>query len=252
MPIMKLAAIYNVWDGVELLRGSVKQIYSEIDELIIVWSPFSNTGDDSYNPIDDIATALKGYNYNLIKYVPILTDTPAKSETTKRQLGIDLAKELQCTHFLCMDCDEYYKDFTAAKQQYILSGCLGSVCMVRTYIRSPKYMCNAPDGYFVPFIHALFDSTVTGVWNYPFYVDPTRRINQVNVAKLNVEMHHFSYVRKDIYRKCFNSTAANNIKNGTIVDDYHFLNSDELAAGYYVKDWDRKIVVVDNYFGINI
>ena len=39
---------------------------------------------------------------------------------------LDIARDMGCTHFLFMDCDEYWHDFAAAKQQYIQSGAEGS------------------------------------------------------------------------------------------------------------------------------
>jgi len=42
---MKLAAIYNVWDGLELLPHSLRSIRSQVDCIIVVWQGRSNWGE---------------------------------------------------------------------------------------------------------------------------------------------------------------------------------------------------------------
>ncbi len=47
---MKLAAIYNVWDGVELLKHSIASIKQDVDLIIIVYQDISNFGEE-FNPL---------------------------------------------------------------------------------------------------------------------------------------------------------------------------------------------------------
>lgn len=241
---MKLAAIYNVWDGVELLNGSIDLIKKDVDLFIFVWQDVSNFG-EYYNPIkemnlpDDITKVL-------VKYDPI-GQIGFLNEKNKRNLGLDVAREHGCTHFLHLDCDEYYSDFYFAKKSFIESGFKGSVCSLITYFKKPNLQFESPDGYFVPFIHELTKETISGNKVYPYYVDPTRRINQANVCLLKVLMHHFSWVRKDIERKARNSSAKANIENGTLLIDYH---KEEVASGFYVKDFDKKLIEVEDQFNL--
>lgn len=261
---MKLAAIYNVWDGVELLRGSIDCIRDHVDLIIFVYQKKSNFGEE-YNPLDDITTSghvgrkcdlthLNNYWRPAIIFTEYRPTTigGASNEKEKRNIGIRIARAEGCTHFLHLDNDEYYKNFFEAKKMFIDSGKDGSVCKLFTYFKSPTFRFKNPDGYFVPFIHKLKEDTIAGVKTYPFYVDPTRRINETNVIELPVFMHHFSWVRHDIERKIRNSSARNNILKGTAMEDYRSPLLLECPEDYYVRDFDQRLTVVDNYFNINL
>jgi hypothetical protein len=117
-----------------------------------------------------------------------------------------------------------------------------------TYFKSPRYKLNKEEGYYVPFIHLLRHDTITGAFRYPFHVDPTRKINETKVVLLDTHMHHFSWVRKDIHRKINNSSAKKNILRGTLLKDYQ--NIDSNPEGYYLKDYERTIILVENIFNI--
>jgi hypothetical protein len=247
---MKLAAIYNIWDGIELLQGSVKCLKDHVDVFIIVWQDVSNFG-ESYSPLADIPLdTFEGAAHKVfpIKYDPVV-GAGMFNEKKKRNIGLDMARAHGCTHFLHIDCDEYYEDFGKAKELFIQSGKPGSVCKLYTYFKLPTLRFENPDGYFVPFIHELREDTQAGVRHYPFYVDPTRRINETDVVELPVFMHHFSWVRKDIEKKCRNSSAKENIENGTMLLDYH---SPEVSAGYYVQDYCQKLVEVPDLFDLHL
>lgn len=249
---MKLAAIYNVWDGVELLKGSMDCLHGHVDLFIIVYQDVSNFG-EQYDPLPEMILP-ESDNIILVKYTPQQFTIGAKNETEKRNTGIEIAKKEQCTHFILMDCDEYYTDFGAAKQQYIAIGLPGSVCRIMTYFKKPTLRLQNPDNYYVPFIHRLTQHTWTGCSNYPYYVDPTRRIKCAGwemqlyeVIEINSYMHHFSWVRKDIGRKVRNSSARKNIERSQLMQDY---NSPELGAGFFLKDYRQPLVEVDDVFGI--
>jgi hypothetical protein len=241
---LRLAAIYNAWDGIELMRGSMLCMKDHVDLFIIVYQDVSNFG-EQYNPLPDMD--LSGFaNVTLVKYDPVV-GAGAYNEKRKRNLGLDIARDKGCTHFLMVDCDEYYENFGEAVYLYKNFGHRGSVCSLYTYFKLPTLRFETKDGYFVPFIHELKPETQAGVRHYPFYVDPTRRINETEVVELPVTMCHFSWVRKDIERKCRNSSAKENIEKGTMLQDYY---SDHVGPGYYVKDYDKKLIEVPDYFGL--
>jgi hypothetical protein len=241
---MKLAAIYNVWDGVELLRGSMNCIKGHVELIIIVWQDVSNFG-ESYNPIPDID--LSGFSRVILqKYTPV-PGNGMMNEKSKRNLGLDIARREGCTHFLHMDCDEYYEDFGKAKELFIESGKPGSVLKLMTYFKLPTLRFENPDNYFVPFIHELTEKTEAGARDYPFWTDPTRRINVSEVVELPVFMHHFSWVRLDIERKARNSSAKKNIENSFLMEDYR----SEVGTGSYIRDYQQKLIEVEDIFRIN-
>jgi len=148
-----------------------------------------------------------------------------------------------------MDCNAHQNLKRLAKQKYIESGAGGSVCKIFTYFKKPTLRFETEDGYFVPFIHKLNANTQAGLVKYKYHVDPTRKINEQNVALLDVHMQHFSWVRLDIERKARNSSAKYNLEDGTMVQDYH---KKEVGPGFYVKDYDKKLIEVPNVFGIKV
>jgi hypothetical protein len=244
---MRLAAIYNVWDGDELLEGSIKQIYDYVDLIIIVWQDVSNYG-EHYAP--KFSEFLSKSEKTIFHYYYPKRKNGYENEIQKRQIGLEIAKQQNCTHFLHLDCDEYYEDFKEAKEEYIKRGTKGSVCGIYTYFKNPTYRLETPDGYYVPFIHELKPGTQVGVRKYPFYVDPTRKINEKDVIKLEIYMHHFSWVRKDIQRKARNSSAKINLERGTLLKDYYCNTLCSNPSGFYLKDFDKKIILVPNRFNI--
>jgi hypothetical protein len=244
---MKLAAIYNVWDGTELLKGSIDCLKDSVDEIIIVYQKESNFGEffDPWSECD-----LKG-NPKISRhlYSPLETLGGTRNETAKRNVGLDIARDKNCTHFLHIDCDEYYRNFAEAKELYINSGCNGSVCSIYTYFKQPTLRFKKAEDYYVPFIHKLDPHVRAGamIALYPFHVDPTRRINEMDTIELPVYMHHYSWVRKDIERKVRNSSARGNIQKCNWREDYQ-----NAAAGIYVKEFQQELIEEENFFGIKI
>lgn len=243
----KLASIFNVYDGCELLEKSINQVYDHCDMVIIVYQTVSNFG-DKWNPLPEIEHLNERPKVILVKYDPTIEWGGNLNERAKRNLGIDFARDNHCTHFLGMDVDEFYEDFGECKRLHFESGHKGSVCRMQTYFKKPTLMFDRPEEYYVPFIHELNEDTKSGSSTYKFYVDPTRAINQSDVVELPFFMHHYSWVRKDIMRKARNSSAQGIIRNPIIMNDY---NSPELGPGYFLANWNRNLVEAPDRFGLS-
>jgi hypothetical protein len=241
---MKLAAIYNVWDGEEMLIPSMNSVRNGVDLFIIVYQKISNYG-EQYDPLKNLD--LSDFNHILIEYTPIPNNGFA-NEKAKRNLGIHCAKENNCTHILQMDCDEFYQYFHFAKEEYLQSGCDGSVAKIITYFKTPTLRLKQFDNYYVPFIHKLHPDTQTGSKDYPFYVDPTRGINTTDIFLITDAMHHFSYVRKDIERKARNSSARKNIAKSKLLQDYYDPN---IKAGSFLADFHQHLIEVEDIFKLS-
>jgi hypothetical protein len=240
---MKLAAIYNIWDGVEHLESSVNSIRNDVDYIIFVYQDVSNYG-EKYDPLSELQKIKHDVTF---LYEPQLNSSPAFNEKSKRNIGIQIALKLGCTHFLHLDCDEVYPNFKELKKEFIDSGYDGSVCKINTYFGKANYCFDKFDNYYVPFIHKLNTDTVAGGRQYPFYVDPTRKINSNNVSLLQSgSMHHYSWVRDDIERKIRNSTARCNIEISQLLLDYKavMLLSANDVDGFYIKDYDMKLITL--------
>jgi hypothetical protein len=210
---MKLAAVYNVWDGLEHLNKSINLIYAHVDHVVIVWQTVSNFGE--VNPETAIAVQIMVARYPKVThlyYQPDLKQQGHQNERNKRMIGWAKAKELGCSHFVFMDTDEYYPDFAQGKQEFIDRGLDTSYCKLITYFKEPTYILDPLEAYFVPFICTTNVKTIGG--GFPAYCDPTRGVSPAGrCAELSIKMHHMSYVRKDIAQKLRNSSARVNIKN---------------------------------------
>ncbi len=249
---MKLIAVYNVFDGDELLAASIKSIIDHVDAVLIIWQDVSNYG-EQYRPavFSDEINAFGGKIFS-VKYDPIVDMGGPMNERAKRNMGLDMARKLGGTHFIGMDCDEFYQDFGRAKELYLSleeqDGIDGSVCRLQTYFREVTFQFDKPEDYYVPFIHKLRPETKNGSSSYPFYVDPTRTVNANHVVELPIFMHHYSWCRHDIMRKARNSSARIKIESGNILRDY---NHPDLGEGYLLQNWNRRIKVVEDIFGLD-
>lgn len=243
---MKLCAIYNIWDGACLLQGSVNCIIDHVELVIIVYSNVSNKG-EVFFPLPYIQGLTRNPKVKFVKYDPQIELGGYANETNKRNVGLHYAKNLGVTHFLFMDCDEYYDNFGLAVEAYNESGHSGSVCRLETYFKLPTLRFDKQEDYYVPFIHELKHDTRAGNQSYPFFADPTRRVNEHDVVELPIVMHHFSWCRLDIMRKVRNSSSNLMISTG-IIDDYH---NPDLKAGFYVKNYQRTLIEVPDTFGLS-
>lgn len=246
---MTLASIINVWDGAELLPYAIRSVEKDVDIFIIVWQDISNYG-EKYDPFQEITAAAAMFPHKkfVYKYYEPIAFCGAPNEINKRNVGLQTALEYECTHFFFQDTDELYENFHRAKHEYIAAGTAGSVCRLLTYFKLPILRFELYDSYYVPFIHELHRDTSAGKGDYPYYVDPTRKVRCESVTLITEPMHHFSYVRKDIGRKLRNSSAKANIAKSTVWQDYT-----NAAPGYYVKPFfEQKLVEVENIFDIEV
>ena len=236
---MKLAALFNVWDGDELLPLSIELIYPFVDNIIILMQEVSNYG-EKYSPSLDFTKNLD--KIMIVDFTPT-NERASRNETIKRQIGIEEAHRLGCTHFFSIDCDEMYFDFEELKKEYIEKGHEGSFCEMFTYYKLPSLRFENKDNYFVPFIHKLNKNTLTGFKKYPVYVDPTRGINCKDVILLSKPMHHYSWVRKNIERKLRNSSARQNLDMKRVLIDY--ANAKE---GNFIPNFNQKLIKFTNEY----
>lgn len=250
---MQLIVIYSIFDGLELLEGSIRQIYSESFKVILHYQTTSNFGEVDEDVQDFVRVlALKYEKINLLRFEPDLNAGGGINERNKRMLGIEYAKKLGASHFVFIDCDEYYLtiQFSKAKNFILENNFDSSACRLFTYYKHPIYQLTPIENYYVPFIHSIH---LILTKKYSVYADPTRitKGNNFYEFKQNeLMMHHFSWVRRDLERKLRNSSASVNWrpKIPDMVDQFHnFHLGDEIIAypGY-------SIFQVDNVFNIHI
>lgn len=244
---MKLAAIYNVFDGEELLAGSVQLIRPEVAFLIAIVQLKSNRGEVYEGGVHECARLNGSGLIDIVShFTPDLQQPARVNEARKRQKGVQIANQLGATHFLHLDCDEYYDPlpFRRAKTLVLEQAYEGTVCRLKTYFGACNLQLRGFDVYHVPFIHRLLPSTNCGFCAYPFTVDPTRSVNSSQVAEMPPEvifMHHFSWVRRDIGRKIRNSSSdvfSESVRLAAIED------FERARAGLVVRLYQKELIEV--------
>lgn len=250
---MKLAAIYNAWaDGTDFLKKSIDNISPVVDLIIVVYSVKSNYGHYKNWVVEN---HLNKKSYPL-RYEPKNLKAAYMMEFEKRNMGLEYARNLGCTHFLMMDCDEFYfqKDIQKEKADIEERGVIGKVCRLQTYFSSPTLTIGL-DTTLVPFIHQItrklkfeLDSKT-----YPFaydkdgaHIDPTRRLNITEGIEMSdVIMHHYSWVRSDYDLKINNSSARNNLLKSNIKEDLK-----NAKPGSYCSFYKKNLIKCENFFNL--
>jgi hypothetical protein len=213
MRVMKLIAIYNIFDGLELLEGSIRQIHDECSGILLLYQTLSNYGetDESIEPfVLRLAASLAGITVQ--KFEPELRLSGTRNETGKRTAGMATAVEMGATHVIHMDCDEYYRtdEFRKAKAVIEAMGYDSTACRMYTYFKDPTFRLMPMEQYYVPFIS---DARLSITDSYPVYADHTRTAMGKKFHAFGPDellMHHFSWVRRDIEKKLRNSSARVN------------------------------------------
>jgi hypothetical protein len=208
---MKLGAAYNVFDGIELLEASIRSIRDNVDYICVVFQEISNYG----RKLKSDYSFLESLEVEVYYFEPGL-DIPASfNEVVKRNIGKDLCKNAGCTHFMTIDADEFYISEEFRKAKVIAEKYDSTACQMQTYYKSPEFVLDPPETYYVPFIYKL-DNRYFGQTSFPVQADPTRKLRPGKIhlfPRKELQMHHLSYVRKDIRQKLENSSAKANWPN---------------------------------------
>lgn len=259
---MKLGVSYNLWNGEELLKASILSIRDSVDFISIIYQDKSNHNNKRNNLRPFLNSLLKEKLINEVYYYePDLSLHPKENELNKRNLGLSLSRNERCTHHLSIDVDEFYnKQFNKAKKEIERNNINVSVCQMQTYYKHPTLQIIPPEKYYVTFIFAINEQTkfVLNLKNYPVLVDPSRYVPIGGSFKIfrrkELEMHHMSYVRKNIRFKMENAGAKCNYVNDIdkLVNHYENFKKGDLAMFAGKKSVYHNLHKVSNQFNINI
>lgn len=228
---MKLGVSYTIFDGFELLEGSIKQIRDRVDYISVIYQKISNFGklcDPSLVPTLEKLKS-EGLIDEIFEYLPRVNSGGHLNEINKRNLGLALSTSSKCTHHMSMDCDEYYipDQFKFLKEEMERGNYDSSYCQMKTYYKTWDYQLDPPEDYYVSLIFKVNQNSLFEMNKFsPVLVDPTRRMDsgEYRIFKRDeIEMHHGSYIRNDIKSKLDNSSASVNFKGDIqkLVDHYN-------------------------------
>lgn len=196
-----LTIAFNVFDGEELLEESIRGVRDIASRIVFVWQRVSNCGEE-YEP------ALPG-GFDAIEFCPDLSRPAHVNELAKRNLAVGACRT---PWFMSMDVDELYKpgELARAFAATVGEGCDAAACQMQTYYGTPNWRLDPPETYWVPLFYPMNGRRFEHGCRWPVPVDPTRSMPAERVrlfTRTEIEMHHMSYVRRDIRRKLRNSSA---------------------------------------------
>jgi len=215
---MKLGLSYNLFDGEELLEYSLDAIKSSVDYISVVVQEVSNHGAKCSDGLLDYLLMLKAKKVinEVCVYVPTFSSNPVQAslnETFKRNIGLELSRHNNCTHHMSIDTDEFYtlQQFAYMKNKLAQENFETGFCQHCQYYKDSIYMLKVKEQEFVPTIELIKPTTKYIFKEKPVIpTDPTRQTTNnkpYTFSRNEVEMHHLSFVRKDIRKKLTNSSS---------------------------------------------
>ncbi len=218
---MKIGVSYNVFDAEEHLEGSILQIRNSVDFISVVFQKKSNYGYECNENLQSLLINLKnnGLIDEIYEYYPTIGVSPHVNEINKRNIGLGLSVRNRCTHHMSMDTDEYYEksQFEYLKKIMIDGDFDSSACQMSTYYKEPIYRLEPKEEYYVSLLFKIRPNIYYKFGNsFPVLTDPTRSMDSGKFrvfSRDEIEMHHMSYVRKNIEKKLLNSSAKINFEN---------------------------------------
>jgi hypothetical protein len=211
--MVKLGIAYNVFDGEELLIPSIRRMRSLAHKIVVVYSATSNFGE--LNP--GLAPVIEQIEREqladeIVQFFP-KKGSAHQNEMSKRNFGIEKCQD--CDVFMTMDCDEFYEmdELAHALTLFWAAGYDSSACKMQTYYKMPDVRVVPPEDYYVPMFYRVDARRFVFSQKWPVSADPTRKMvpgKMLLFERDALEMHHFSYVRKDVRRKLRNSSANKN------------------------------------------
>lgn len=254
---MRLAALFTVFNGLELLDKSIEHILPHVDEVVIAYQEISNKGNRSEEVFQAVRKYIGRDKFHVIKFDPTPGINTKENERRKHNHLLEYAKKLQCTHFLFMATDHFYmpEEFERVKNN-LKHDCTYS--QMFTYYKHPTWQLTPPEDYYMPFICRLREETAVVICRSKFYpcrVDPALMINTCATYKLlppeELMMHHYSMIRSDIRNKFANAAASIRWSPQQVeifIDEFENYNPEENKGITYFGG--RTVKVVLDYFNI--
>lgn len=255
---MKIAAIFTLFNGAELLQGAIDQIFPFVDLVLIADQSISNKGEIRTEPIHFKTEFVVSNKSHALRYKPDLSVNTKENERRKLNQSIQWLKLNGFTHFILLAVDHYYK--SEEIQYAIQEGKDYDVTLTKmyTYFKHPTWQLDPPEEYYMPFICKIHPDTQVITREYDgFKTDPSVRINTRKTirefSREEISLHHFSMVRNNVSNKFKNAAASIRWTPEMIAkfqDEYDNYDIEKNTGVSYFGG--RKIKVVPNYFNIQI
>jgi len=232
---MRLGVAYNLFDGEELLEYSIKSIRNNVDFICVVWQKTSYHGESCNPKLESFLNGLveSGLIDEIYLYEPNDENTGGEISSFKRNIGLELCKKNNCNYHMSMDTDEFYTDeqFNFMKKEMIRGNYGTGYCRQIQYYKDAIYQLKCSERNYVTTIEKIMPDTKY-VYKIACAIDvsPERKTNNSKnglpyriFKRYECEMHHMSFIRKDIAKKVRNSSLdeAFGEERGNIVSHYY-------------------------------
>lgn len=269
---MKLGVAYIVFDGTELLEHSIKQIKSQVDYVCVIyqsrsWFGHPISSEDSKNLEYLKKSGLVDDVFEYSNFRPLSGATPNNIKSAKnylrqkRQFGLTQCLLKGCTHYLCMDNDEFYEtsEFKQAKREIEINGYDVTAVRFINYVNIPT-VHRGFDSNYVSFICKI-DRSSQMVNGFFVKVDPTRGIKTASKKShifnpTVIKMHHMETVRKNLHLKYVSTARAifKRERTSELIDCIRSVNSDSKSFSFngiiFPKAGKGNLTHCDNIFKI--
>jgi len=255
----KLGASYNIFDGEELLEQSIRSVRPLVSHVVVVYQTHSNFGEpcsgvllstlehlQAIGLVDEIIQYDTRFNFTKsekkhwvsaratgadlggARYFEVAD--PFFNEISKRELGRVHCLRAGCSHFMCMDTDEFYKqqDLTKTLKKMIVGNYDAVVCKMRFFFKFPRCELYPFDeqNYVASIFKLNEDMPLRLAHPYTnLLIDPTRRMfgaTKILVClRKELEMYHYSFVRLNILSKLINVTNRGNYSQDKLESFVH-------------------------------
>jgi len=252
---MKISAIYTIFNGIELLQGSIDQIKNHVDKVLIIYQDTSNRGE--VNPqVRKQLDRIKCKNLDFLFFHPDLTKNPKENELAKHDMALQHVKKQGFTHFILLAADHYYHSHDIVIGKNVVNNMDYDVTLTQmfTYYKKPTWQITPIEEYFMPFICKIHKRTKFVKNKYEHLTDPSVRINtRERLYAFNqdeIMFHHYSMIRNSIENKLNNAAASSRWGDNAKRYLEEFRGYDLKSNPGLAYFGGRKIKVVPNHFNI--
>lgn len=261
---MRLALLYTIFNGTELLKPSIQALEKHVDGVMLCYQEISNKG----NVIDpvDMDNIIKGQTYldtrtslhaDVIRFTPEPKEDDKVIERNKHNAMIRWAVDNGYTHALMMATDHFYEEaqFVAAKDRVEELDVDVTFTKMFTYYKYPTWQLVPIEDYLCTFIVKLSEDIHIAERQYPaaYHVDPSVRLSPADkfhtFQENQIMMHHYSMVRNDISNKLNNAAIYRNKGVEPYIEEWegYDINSNPGVTYFH----GRKIKAVNDIFGLS-
>jgi hypothetical protein len=256
---MKLGICYMVFDGEELLEFAIKSIRNQIDHIAVTYQTTSYFGNPCGPELIPTLEKLKslGLIDELIFFEPNLSLHHKENEVALRNIGLEASQRAGCTHHISADTDDFYQadQLEYAKKVVDEGNYDFTMAPYINYYKDPTFLVTPIQNLVISFIHPVNNKYDKNNKNFPFKIEPTRKLTNHNSYKLftlkEITIHHMSFIRKDIRKKFANNDNKNYYQVEQLIT--HWENYQLGGRVTLLPDqMNRKTTQVPNQFGIHI